>query len=202
MKPDSTGRTAGVILAAGRSTRMGRNKLLLEVGGEPLLRRVACTAIGAGLNPVIVVLGFEAQRTRRTIDDLGCTAVVHDGYSVGQDSSLRAGVHAVPGTCDAVCIMLADMPLVTSAMLEALIARYLADSPQLVVSRYGDIWAPPVLYDRALFAELTDPDSGNGKLIIRRHMDEAAILDWPRERLRDIDVPADYDAVKTLQQID
>src|SRR5574342_684997 len=192
-------RTAGIVLAAGTSSRMGRNKWLLQFGGESLLRGSVRRAIAAGLDPVIVVLGHEAERTRQELDGLSCTAVVNPDYAHGGvHLSLRTGIAALPESADATVVMLADMPFVTTDMLATLVRRHRDSAAPLVVSQYGEIQAPPTLYPRPLFAELASAEGpGCGKAVVRRHRDEASVLSWPAERLDDVDVPDDYDRAKS-----
>jgi molybdenum cofactor cytidylyltransferase len=98
---------------------------------------------------------------------------------------------------DALVVVLADMPFVTAEMIAALVERYRATRAPLVVSHYGDVQAPPTLYDRALFAELLQiPGERCAKQVVRRHEPEAVVVDWPAAALRDIDVPADYEDVR------
>jgi molybdenum cofactor cytidylyltransferase len=86
---------AGIVLAAGTSSRMGTNKLLLELGGETLLRRTVRAALAGGLSPVLVVLGHEAERARRELDGLACRTVINPDHAQGITSSLQAGVAAI-----------------------------------------------------------------------------------------------------------
>ncbi|HEY6059697.1 MAG TPA: nucleotidyltransferase family protein [Gemmatimonadales bacterium] len=191
-------RIAGIVLAAGTSSRMGRNKLLLQFDGESLLRGSVRRAIAAGLDPVIVVLGHEGDRTRQELDGLSCTAVVNPDYNGGVHLSLRTGIAALPETAEATVVMLADMPFVTTNMLATLVRRHRDSAAPLVVSQYGEIQAPPTLYARPLFAELASAEGpGCGKAVVRRHRDEASVLSWPAERLDDVDVPDDYDRAKS-----
>jgi len=83
-------------------------------------------------------------------------------------------------------------------MIAALVARYHESGAPLVISRYGDVQAPPTLYDRSLFAELLAvPDERCGKQVVKRHLDEAVAMAWPEEALRDIDVAEDYERIRT-----
>jgi molybdenum cofactor cytidylyltransferase len=195
--PEAPG-LAGVILAAGSSTRMGRNKLLLDVGGEPLVRRTARIAFEAGLAPVVVVLGHDAGPTRAALDGLPCLPVVNPDHAQGKGTSLQVGIKQLASTGAAgAVVMLADMPFVTAAMVAAIVERARASNAPLVVSRYGDVNAPPMLYDRSLFAELLSlPGEACGKEMVRRHRQEAALVSWPEEALVDIDVPDDYQRVR------
>jgi molybdenum cofactor cytidylyltransferase len=185
-----------VVLAAGSSSRMGRNKLLLELGGETLVRRAVRQAVEAGLAPVVVVLGHEAERIRQELAGLACLPVVNPEHLRGAGSSLRVGVREV-GDVAALVLVLADMPFVSAAMLASLVERYRQGGTQLVMSRYGDVEAPPHLFDRSLFGELLcGEDERCAKPVIRRHMAEAAVAAWPAAALQDIDVAADFEQVR------
>jgi molybdenum cofactor cytidylyltransferase len=199
MPTDREPRVAGIVLAAGASTRMGRNKLFFDIEGESLLRRTVKRAIEAGLDPVIVVAGYEADRTIDALSDLHCSPVVNAEYARGINSSVRTGIRAVAPHVGAAVVLLADMPFITSAMIGALVERYRSAPCPLVVSRYDDVNAPPTLYDRALFGELLATEGeGCGKHVVKRHLGEAVIVAWPAEALTDLDVPEEYDRVRTL----
>jgi molybdenum cofactor cytidylyltransferase len=187
-------RLAAVVLAAGSSTRMGRNKLLLDWGGETLVRRAVRAAAGAGVDEVIVVLGHDASRVHAELEGLPCSPVLNPDHAEGAGTSVRTGVRHVSAEVDALVVVLADMPFVTAEMIGTLVRRYRETGAPLVVSHYGDVQAPPTLYDRALFAELLAiPGERCAKQVVRRHEGEAVVVDWPDEALRDIDAPADYD---------
>jgi len=185
---------AAVVLAAGSSTRMGENKLFLRVEGETLLSRVVSRASAAGLDPLIVVVGFERERAEQELSGLpfSCRAVFNADHAEGQQTSFRAGIAAVPGASPAAVVLLADMPRVTAGMITALVERYRETRAPLVVSEYGGVHAPPTLYDRSLFAEiLAMSGDGCGRQIVRGHRKEASAVAWPADRLADVDVPAD-----------
>ncbi len=184
---------AAVVLAAGVSTRMGRNKLLLELDGETVVRRAVRTAIAAGLSPVVVVTGHARGEVEGQLHGLGCSNVHNDEYMEGTHTSVAAGIGAVGEGCGAAVVILADMPFVTSAMLCTLVDRYRETRPPLVASRYGgSVNAPPILYDRCLFGELRSMDARCGREVVRRHRHEAAEVEWPAEAGRDLDSPDDY----------
>jgi molybdenum cofactor cytidylyltransferase len=187
---------AGVVLAAGTSSRMGRNKLFLSLQGKSVLRRAVDTALTAGLDPVLVVLGHEAEKARAELTGLGCTTVLNPAYAQGINTSLRTGIAAVPDRAHAALVMLADMPFVSQSMLETLLERYRASTSPLVVSSYAGVDAPPMLYDRTLFAELLALDGeGCGKKVVKRHRGQSVEVAWPASALKDLDVPADVDVV-------
>ncbi len=197
MCPDQAGPVAGVVLAAGSSLRMGRNKLLLELEGETVLHRVVSRAIAGGLDPVVVVLGVEADAARRELSDLEIRIVVNLESKRGMNHSIELGIDAVPDAACAAVVLLADMPFVTSEMIEVLVSRYRSGSARLIVSRYGKVTAPPMLHDRSLFSEFIRPDGdGRGREILHQYRDEAVFVDLPESVLSDIDVPGDYEHVR------
>lgn len=192
-----TGPVAGVLLAAGTSSRMGRNKMLFELNGESVLRGAARRALAAGLSPLLVVLGHEAEKSRPELDGLPCHIVINPQYEQGINSSLKAGISAVPAEARAAVVMLADMPFVTPEMISGLIDRYRSSEAPLVISDYEGVNAPPMLYDRGLFEELLAmTGEGCGRQVVKRHRGEAEVLAWPPSALADIDVPADYERMK------
>jgi molybdenum cofactor cytidylyltransferase len=93
-------------------------------------------------------------------------------------------------------VLLADMPFVSPEMIAAMIARYRTSEAPLVISDYEGVNAPPMLYDRSLFAELlTMTGEGCGRQVVKRHRHEAEVLAWPAAALADIDVPEDYERI-------
>lgn len=190
---------APILLAAGGSARMGRSKLLLELGGASLLRRAARSAVEAAVGPLVVVLGADAGRARAELDGIACTVIADPALTArGMNASLAAGVAAVPAEARGAVVLLADMPLVDAAAIRAVVARHLASGAPLVVTRYGEALAPPALYDRALLGELAAGGEGDGigRALLRRHRDRVEVVDAPAEALADVDVPADLERVR------
>jgi molybdenum cofactor cytidylyltransferase len=190
---------AGVLLAAGASRRMGSNKMLLQIEGETLLRRAARRALAAGLSPVVVVIGHEAERARAELAGLACDVVVNPDFTGPTSGSLHKGLERLGPHVEAAVVILADMVLVSDLMLAELVARAGETAAPLVVSRYGDVTAPPLLFRRALFGELMEwTGEGCGKAVVQRHRDEALFLDWPAAVLTDVDTPEDFKVAETL----
>ncbi len=185
-------RVAAVVLAAGASVRMGRNKLLLELDGETVVRRAARTASAAGLAPVVVVTGHEHEAVEAALHGLPSRTVYNSEHAQGQHTSVGAGIAALAGPTAAI-VMLADMPFVTADMLRAVADHHAATGAPVVASRYGgETIAPPILYDRRLFGELTRMDRRCGRQVVQRHRANAVELDWPADRMRDLDRPSDH----------
>lgn len=194
---DRNGPVAGILLAAGTSSRMGRNKMLFELNGESVLRGAVRRALAGGLSPLIVVLGHESDKAWKEIEDLPCQWAVNPLYEQGINSSLKSGVMAVRSQARAAMVLLADMPFVTSEMIAAMIDRYRKTEAPLVISDYEGVNAPPMLYDRSLFNELLMmTGEGCGRQVVKRHREEAEVLAWPASALADIDVPEDYERMK------
>jgi molybdenum cofactor cytidylyltransferase len=188
---------AGILLAAGTASRMGRNKLLVELDGETLLRRAARRALEAGLDPVLVVVGHEAERARQALGGLACTAVLNPDYPGGMNTSLTAGVLQVPAAAEAAVALLADMPFVEAAMIRAVVERWRETGAPVVASRYGDVLAPPTLYARALFPLLLGgTGEGRGRQVVRGQGERASLVDWPAEALADLDVAEDLERAR------
>jgi molybdenum cofactor cytidylyltransferase len=198
MPPAENTKVAGVVLAAGSSTRMGRNKLLLPIGRETVVRRAVREALEADLEPVVVVLGHEAERVRVELRGLPCLAIVNPDHALGVGTSLKAGVAEAAGTrVGAAVVLLADMPFVTASSIRTVVESYRESRAPLVLSRYGEVDAPPTLYDRSLFPELLALAEGRcGREVVRRHAHEAAVVASSVGALRDIDVAEDYERAR------
>jgi molybdenum cofactor cytidylyltransferase len=195
--PSETLRAAGIILAAGASRRMGANKMLLQLEGESLVRRAARRALAAGLSPVVVVLGQEAERVRAELKDLAVQCATSPDPAGPTSGSLHAGLRALGPDTGAVVVMLGDMVRVSVETLAMLVAAARDTDAPLVVSRYGDVTAPPILFRRALFPELLAwAGEGCGKAVVRAHAREAMYVDRPAALLVDVDTPQDFAAVQ------
>ncbi|MFS8038436.1 NTP transferase domain-containing protein [Xanthobacter sp. AM11] len=158
-EPESgeAGAFAAVILAAGRSARMGGgvNKLLAEVGGVPVIRRVAQAALASRAQPVIVVTGHESERIAAALAGLDVVLVHNGAHATGMASSLRAGIGAVPETAAGALVVLGDMPLLSPALLDRLMAAYAPqDGRFIAVPVAGAARGHPVLWSRRYFADL------------------------------------------------
>jgi molybdenum cofactor cytidylyltransferase len=185
-----------VILAAGASTRMGANKMLLPVDGVPMVRRAVRVAREAALTPIVVVVGHEAALVRQALVDDACVFVENPAFTGPTSTSLHAGLQALDASVHATFVMLGDMVHTSSAMLRTLLEELLRSNAPLAVSRYGDVLAPPLLFRRALWPELLAwHGEGCGKAVVKVHEHEAAIVDWAEPQLTDIDTPSDYAAL-------
>jgi molybdenum cofactor cytidylyltransferase len=179
---------AAVVLAAGRSTRMGSNKLLEPLGGVPLVRRVAEAAIEAKLEPVVVVTGHDGAAVGATLDGLSVRLVENPDFADGLSTSLKVGIGSLPQGLDGAMILLGDMPLVTASLLRRLVAAFEAEPGGLAaVPLHEGEWGNPVILAPALFGDvqgLSGDTGARGLLESRRDMvievpvsDDAVVVD-------------------------
>jgi xanthine dehydrogenase accessory factor len=146
-------RIAGIILAAGTSSRMGRNKLIETVHGKPLVRHAADAALASRLDPVLVVTGHEAPKVGAALNGASVTLIHNSDYRAGLSTSLRTGIAAVPEICDGAMVLLGDMPGITPALIDRLIAAFEPPDAICVAVAHGHR-GHPVLWPRAFFGEI------------------------------------------------
>src|SRR5438552_865572 len=191
-----------IVLAAGRSTRMGRPKALLPLGGrETFLSRIVGTLHDADVDDVIVVVGheFEAIIADFAQRDAAARFVINHDYDSGQLSSVLAGVRVIdrPGVAAAL-LTLVDVPLVKASTVRAVIDHYRRTRAPIVRPVRAGRHGHPVLIDRTLFEDLraADPERG-AKAVVRAHASAAGELEVQDDEgaFRDIDTPAEYEAV-------
>jgi molybdenum cofactor cytidylyltransferase len=191
---------SGVVLAAGSARRMNGGKLLLEIGGKPIVRAVVDEVLGAGLFDVIVVVNAaNAAGMRGALTPLTPRLLVNPRAEEGIGASIAVGAWAVPPEADAFVLVQADQPLVRAAMLRALVREWQASAAAFVASRFGDVVTTPVLFGRALFAELRELSGDRGaRSVLDRHRDRGAIVSFADWRGADVDTPEDYRRVRAL----
>ncbi len=198
--PRATGRFAAVILAAGRSTRMGGpNKLLAHVTGKPLARIAAEAALASQARPVVVVTGHQSETVADALRDLPLQFADNPDFADGLSTSLRAGLAALPADIDGAVVMLADMPQVDAALIDRLISAYDAEKGALIAVPVIDgKRGNPVLWSRRFFPELIalSGDMGARHLIGKYSEAVAEVPMTGTAALVDVDTPEALVAVK------
>jgi molybdenum cofactor cytidylyltransferase len=192
---------AAVLLAAGSSERFGsENKLLAEIGGEPLLRRVARVAIEAGLSEIIAVTGHESDRCRSALEGLAVRFVHNDAWKQGIGTSIAAGVRALGEEYDGAFIVPTDMPNLTSALFARLRAAFGASGGSAIVFPVTGAGEQrnPVLWPQAYFPDLRFLSGATGaKTLLLRHAAQGhSVPLGSDEETVDIDTLADLAAVR------
>ena len=188
-----------IVLAAGRSSRMGRPKAMLPLdSGDTFLSRIVRTFTAAGVEDVVVVVGHEASAIVESFADVDAVArfVENADYEQGQLSSLVAGLRVVdrPGVV-AVLVTLVDVPLVSAATVRAVVERYRETRAPIVRPVRGDEHGHPVLIDRSLFDAIRHADPAVGaKAIIRANVSAAGDVSVEDPgAFVDADTPEDYE---------
>jgi molybdenum cofactor cytidylyltransferase len=149
-------RIAGLVLAAGRSTRMGPvNKLLADLEGRPMVARVADAARTSQAAPVIVVTGHERERVEAALAGLDVTLVHNPDYAAGLSTSLHRGLAALPEATEGVVVCLGDMPRITATVIDRLIAAFdPLEGRAICLPTWQGKRGNPVLFARRFFAEM------------------------------------------------
>lgn len=191
-----------VLLAAGASRRYGGdNKLLAELGGMPLVRRVAEQLLASRVNAITVVTGHEDEKIRAALAGLEVEFTHNPAFAKGLASSLRCGVERMSGDAQCAMVVLADMPGVTTALVNDLIAAFEREGGEKIVfpvHRDGT-QGNPALWPRRFFAALKKLEGDRGaKPLIAEHADETLGMPVSDEHVfGDIDSPEDLAAWKS-----
>lgn len=190
--PEVGPKVGAVVVAAGASHRLGQPKQLIPVEGEGLLHRTARLALEAGCVPVVIVLGFEAERMAADLGGLAVEAVVNASWSFGMGSSLARGVAAARRArpeMDALLLLVCDQPRLTANHLRHLVDRHTAGTVGITASAYAGRVGVPAVFARSLFPELEriEGDCGARALIFSHG---AQAVEWP-DGAYDIDLPED-----------
>jgi molybdenum cofactor cytidylyltransferase len=189
---------AAIVLAAGKSSRMGANKLLLPLDGHPLVWHAVNTACASSADVVLVVLGNDAERVAAALPPGRYRRVDNPRFSEGLSTSLQAGLDALPDDIDGALILLADMPFTASATVEALLAAAREAPDRIAAMNQGDRPTPPVFWPRALFAALHDirgDEGGRSLLMLSPEAVHLVAMAQPGEAL-DVDAPEDYQRIQ------
>jgi len=193
-----------LLLAAGASARMrGRDKLLEPVGGQPLLRRQALAALATGTR-VYVTLPPGADARRAALEGLAVEIVEVADAASGMAASLRAGVAALPPTCPAVLVALADMPDLGSEDFSRFFKTFQGDPEKPILRGTTPDGRPghPVLFPRRFFADLARLEGDQGaKPVLKAHAAEIRSVPLPgRRALTDLDTPEAWEEWRQLSQ--
>lgn len=191
---------AAIVLAAGRSTRMGEhNKLLLPMNGKPMIRHTVTSVLSSGVAHVVIVTGHDAEAVRMALDGLSVSFTHNPDFAIGMASSLRAGLAALPADTDAALICLGDMPAVSPDDIRGLMSAFDPDEHRAIIiptnrGKRGN----PVLFARQFFTEMAAGSGDTGarnllnaypEAIFEVEMASAAVL-------ADADTPAAFEALQ------
>jgi len=191
-------KVTGLILAAGISSRMGKTKQLLKIGGKTLVERVVQEALQSDLDEVVLVLGYRAGVVRDVLspalNDKKLMVIENPHYEEGMSSSIRAGLEMVKDHAEQVMILLADMPHINSHIINHLLAGYLASGKTLGAVSVKGNRSLPVILGRAWYSALHDLKGDVGaRELFDTFKDEVCLVEAPPlYDDRDLDTPEDY----------
>lgn len=184
---------AGVVLAAGLSRRMGRPKLLLDLGGAPVLRHTLQQVLAAGLDEVVVVTGPDATLLAPALAGLAVRRATNPDPPAGQAGSVVAGVAALGPGVEAAVVALGDQPTVAPEVIRALVAAWRATGRPIAAPVYRDGRGNPVLFARAVFPELLALAGDAGaRAVVAADPARVTLVPVDAPMPPDVDTPEDY----------
>ncbi len=194
--------TAAVLLAAGRSSRMGQHKLLLPLGDRPVLAHVVEAVLASQARPLILVVGYQAEGVRTILTPYESKLAIIDNpdYQQGMSTSLRHGIGTLMASypmINGALIVLGDQPLMTTHIIDNMIEAKQTTGKPIIAARYAGKRGNPTLFDASLFPELMEMtgDEG-GRKVLERHRQEIAMVDM------DEDMPNyDVDTWEAYQEV-
>ncbi|MFH1083333.1 MAG: nucleotidyltransferase family protein, partial [Pseudomonadota bacterium] len=191
-------KVAGIVLAAGESTRMGKIKQLLPIGDTTLIERVLGEVLISELDRVVLVLGHRAKDLKKVVASAfsqpKLEIVKNPQYREGISSSIVTGISAIQNTHDHVMIFLADMPCIDGDLINLLLRRYLASGMQIGAIKGKERPGHPVIFSRELYQELQALRGDVGaRSLLRKYSDRVCLVE-PEKCYDsiDIDTPEDY----------
>ncbi len=179
---------------------MGRPKLLLPVGGKPVVRHAAERLLDAGVSPLMAVVGHEEAQVRAALAGLSVDFVMNPDPAAGQASSLVAGIRALPPGVGAVLVALGDQPFVPVRVTEGLIYAFRSAGKAIAAPRYRDGLGNPVVFGVEVFPELLALTGDRGaRGVIERDPSRVTLVDFDESMPQDVDTQADYDRLRASE---
>lgn len=187
-------RIAGIILAAGTASRMGRVKQLLPFKDTTLLGQVIRHADLSMLDRVYVVLGYKADLIRQTLKISKDTIINNPDFHLGQSASLKAGIRHIDPGFDAAMFLLGDQPLVDSKTIDILIRGYRSSKARIVLPVYRNQRGNPVIVSAVLFPKILELTHDTGaRELFKKYADKILKVEVNTPAVHtDIDTPGDY----------
>jgi molybdenum cofactor cytidylyltransferase len=178
-----------IVLAAGLSTRFGRNKLLEPIGSNTMVGHVVSETLKSKANQTIVVCGHDSEKIRRALKGYRCDFVFNDEFAKGQSFSVKKGLSKVSESADAVMVLPGDVAAVDHKMIDAVVDEYARSHAPIVTAGYHGRSGHPILFDRSLIGELNDIDEETRglKKVVSKHRSQCRLVETSMAALLDID---------------
>ena len=193
---------SGIVLAAGTSSRLGRPKQLLKLGGKIVLQHVVDAAVRSGIDEVVVVLGHAADEISGALSPhRRVRLVVNDRYALGQSTSLREGLAAVHPAAVAAVVLLGDQPGVRTDAISAVVESWRVANATVVEASYGGLPAHPMVFARSAWPELAGAEGDEGaRNVLRHHPEWVRLVEVGGTPPDDIDTEQDYERLRMAQR--
>ncbi|MBC8469212.1 MAG: nucleotidyltransferase family protein [Planctomycetes bacterium] len=183
-----------IVLAAGRSRRMGVQKLLLPFGGKTVIAHIVDQLTASSVDEVHVVVGCQGKQVSRELSGRPVSIVNNSNYKSGMLSSVRCGLHAISQQCRAVLVALGDQPSVTTKLIDKMLQNFASNEKQILVPLYNGKRGHPIMFSATYREEiLTYYDAVGLRGLLYAHKDD--IFELPVKTfavLSDMDYPQDY----------
>jgi len=186
--------TCAIVLAAGLSSRMGDQKLLLPFGGKTVISHIVDQLLASAIGEVHVVVGHQAERISGELSSRAVSIVTNPNYKSGMLSSVRCGLKSLPEKCRAVMVVLGDQPSITTELINQMLQSFAATEKTILVPLYKGKRGHPILFSSIYRGEiLTQYDDAGLRGLLHAHCDDVSELKVSTSAvLCDMDCPEDY----------
>lgn len=189
---------SAIILAAGLSSRMGKNKLLLPLGKQSIIEHVVEKVSKSQVDEIIVVLGNDATDIKAVLERFDIKIVANSDYIKGQSTSVKVGIQEVDDHTEGALFIMGDQPMIKSGIINDIIHRFSECKCSIVVPTYNNRRGNPVLFGNRWFGDLNDVQGDKGgRDILKNNLDQVSFLEISDDLfLKDIDDEAMYQYIK------
>jgi len=183
-----------IVLAAGRSKRMGKLKPLLRFNDKTFLEHIILVLKASDVDTITVVLGAEAETIKKSVDLSGTNVVINENFQKGQLSSLIAAIREIPQDTDAILVCLVDSPFVTEEVVDKIVAKFKETNNPIIVPVFNKKRGHPTLFSKSLFNELLNaPQDQGARYVLYSNEERVFELEMSESGiLISIDTPDDY----------
>ena len=200
MKTTNNGFVSIIILAAGLSTRFGRNKLLEPIGRRTMIEHVVSESLSSNAKQVIVVCGYDSQKIEEILKEYPCDIIFNEDFEKGQSFSVRCGLSRVKQEANAVIVLPGDIALLDRSMINAVIDEYSTCHSLIVTAGHHGRSGHPILFDTNLLGELENinEETRGLKSVVSRHKSQVRLVETSEASVLDVDTQDDLSRLAKL----